>query len=396
MPETQNVMEIRMDSTRLQAARRKIQVVEIDTDNRRQVGQFLNLPFRLYANVPQWVPPLSMDARKVLDRKHYAFYGHGQVLFLLAMEGERVLGRMAVLENITYNQVHNRHTAYFYMFECEDDLEASQAMFEKGMSWAKGRSLDTMIGPRGFTVFNGSGLLVRGFEHRPAFGMPYHLPYYGKLIEASGFTIRENVVSGYLDKNLRFPEKLHRASELIQKRRGLHIQRFKKKSDLRALIPQLKDMYNGAIAGTQENTPLTDEDTKELANQMLWFADPSLIKIVMKGEQAVGFLFAYPDISAALQRTRGKVLPFGWITLLHELKRTKWLNINGAGMVEGYRGLGGTAILFSEMYKSVAESRRYEYADLVQISSDNDKMLREMRELGVDFYKTHRMYERAL
>jgi hypothetical protein len=80
---------------------------------------------------------------------------------------------------------------------------------------------------------------------------------------------------------------------------------------------------------------------------------------------------------------------------LLELKRTKWVNLNGAGIVEKYRGMGGTALLFSEIHKSVIEGH-FEHADLVQIGADNDKMQRELRDLGIDFYKTHRLYQRAL
>jgi hypothetical protein len=140
---------------------------------------------------------------------------------------------------------------------------------------------------------------------------------------------------------------------------------------------------------------LTAEDVKGIADQMLWFADPRLIKIVMKGDEPVGFLFAYPDISAALQRTGGQLFPWGWFHLWRELRRTRWININGAGIIEQYRGLGGTAILFSEMYKSVVEGG-YLYADLVQIGVENDRMQRELEGLGIDFYKTHRMYRRQL
>jgi hypothetical protein len=141
--------------------------------------------------------------------------------------------------------------------------------------------------------------------------------------------------------------------------------------------------------------PITDDEAKSLADQLLWFAAPRLIKLVMKDDQIVGFMLAYPDISSALQRTRGRVFPFGWIYLLRELRRTKCININGAGMVEGYRGLGGTAILFSEMFKSVAESR-YRFADIVQVGTENENMQREMRDFGINFYKTHRLYRRNL
>jgi hypothetical protein len=136
---------------------------------------------------------------------------------------------------------------------------------------------------------------------------------------------------------------------------------------------------------------------------MLWFADPKLIKIVMKtddnqpgNERPVGFLLAYPDISAALQRTAGKLFPFGWITILKELGSTDWININGMGMIDEFRGSGGTAILFSEMFKSVIKNPRYRHAEVVQIGLENERMQREMENFGIDFYKIHRIYKKNL
>jgi hypothetical protein len=120
-----------------------------------------------------------------------------------------------------------------------------------------------------------------------------------------------------------------------------------------------------------------------------------LIKIIQKDENVVGYLFAYPDISEAVQKVKGEIFPFGWVRLLLAMKRTEWVNINGAGIIEQYQGLGGTAILFSEMYKSVLEGG-FKHAEIVQIGVDNDKMQRELRDLGIDFYKTHRIYVRKL
>jgi hypothetical protein len=198
-----------------------------------------------------------------------------------------------------------------------------------------------------------------------------------------------------MSAEMKFPETIHQAARRIQERRGLHVARFDSRRDLRLLVPKLKDLYNGALASTAGNAPLTDEEVRILADQMLWFANPRLIKIVYKGDQPVGFLLAYPDVSAAVQRTKGRLFPFGWIYLLLELRRTKWININGAGMLEGYRGLGGTALLFSEMQRCVLEEG-YLHADLVQIGTENEKMQRELRDLGIYFYKTHRLYSRTL
>jgi hypothetical protein len=372
-----------------------VELIQVDTADRARVRQFLRLPFDLYREIPQWVPPLAPDAGRMLDRKAHPFYRHSDATFFLAVDGRGPIGRLAVLDNANYNVFNREHTAFFYLFECIDDQAVSQALFEASFAWARGRGLDRTIGPKGFSPFDGLGLLVRGFEHRPAFGLPYNPPYYQGLVEAAGFEGTNDIVSGYLSRDMVFPERIHQLSALVQQRRGLRIVRFKRRRDLRAVIPWLKELYNGSLGRGSGNVPLTDEEVKSLADQMIWFADPRLIKIVMKDERPVGFLFAYPDISAAVQRTGGRILPTGWFYLWRELKRTTWVNVNGAGIIEQYRGLGGTAILFSEMYRSLMEGG-YHHADVVQIGMENDKMQREMRDLGIDFYKMHRMYRRAL
>jgi hypothetical protein len=203
-------------------------------------------------------------------------------------------------------------------------------------------------------------------------------------------------VSGYLGTGIQFPPRIHELAERIAKRRGLRILRCNTRKDLRQLAAHLKDLYNNSLTGTEGTAPLTDEEVDTLANQLIWLADPKLVKLVMKNDKAVGFLLAYPDISAALQKTRGRLFPFGWLTLLFELRRTDWININGAGLLPEYRGSGGTAILYSEMFKSVSENPRYRHADIVQIGLENENMQREMVNFGIEFYKMHRTYHKEL
>jgi hypothetical protein len=371
-------------------------ITQIDLSNKKQVKDFLDLPFRIYADIPQWVPPLRMDDRIRLNPKRYPFYQHSQAAFFVAYEETRAVGRIAILDNRLYNEYNNEKTAFFYLFECENNPAASQGLFDAAFAWARSRGLTKILGPKGFTVLDGFGLLIKGFEHRPAFGLPYNPPYYPDLIESAGFQPERDAVSGYLGENLKFPERIHELAERIAKRRGLHIASYRTRRDLRAFVSKMKELYNNALRGTAGNAPLTDDEIRMMANQLLWFADPRLLKVVMKGEEPVGFLMAYPDISAALQKTRGKLFPFGWITLLREFKRTDWLNINGAGLLPEYRGSGGTAILYSEIFKSATQTGQFRHAEVVQVGLENKNMQREMENFGIDFYKLHRTYIRAL
>ena len=374
-----------------------VNIIRIDPTDRRQRRLFLDLPFRIYRDIPQWVPPLQGEIKGMLELKKHSFYHHGEAAFYLALESDgSPVGRLAVLDNHSYNQFNHEQTAFFYLFECIDDEQVSRMLFAAAFDWARTRNLKKVTGPKGFTLLDGIGMLSNGFEHRPAFGLPYNPAYYPRLVESAGFSPCGDLVSGFLQADtFNFPPKVAEVAELIQKKRGMRVVRFKNRREFSKIIPDLQKLYNASLEGTTGNIPLTEADVRTLANQLLWFADPRLIKIIMKGEEPIGFLLAYPDISAAVQRCRGRLFPLGWIDCLLETRRTRWVNINGAAIVEKYRGLGGTALLFNEMYRSVVDGG-FKFADIVQIGVENERMQLELRNLGIDFYKVHRLYERQL
>ena len=377
-----------------------MEIVKVSLSNKKMVRHFLRLPFNIYKNILEWVPPLLLDERARFNVRKYPFYTHSQAAFFLAMQDDQPTGRIAVINNRHFNEYNQEQTAFFYLFECENKLETASMLFEAAIEWAKSQGLNKIIGPKGFTPLDGFGMLTKGFDFRPALGIPYNPSYYNDLLEGLGFEVASESVSGYMDATIEFPNRIHELSKRIQRRRGLSVSRFNKRNDLKVLIPKLKDLYNGALHGTSGGIPLTDSEANSLASQIMWFADPSLIKIVFntnsqnqETKKMVGFLLAYPDISGALQRTRGRIFPFGWVVILRELKKTDWININGAGLLEEYRGLGGTALLFSEMQKSIVESGQFRHADIVQIGVDNFKMQREMENFGINFNKMHRVYQ---
>jgi hypothetical protein len=373
-----------------------VHVQEINTSNRGQVREFLDLPFKIYKNCKQWVPPLEMDAKKMLDRANHPYYRESDAAFFMVLsDSGEALGRIAVLDNNRHNRFNQSKTALFYLLEIADDFEAFSLLMESAFAWARSHGLTKMVGPKGFTALNGMGMLVKGFDHRPALGIPFNHAYYPEYMERLSFNGIRDVVSGYFNRDLPLPEKVSLVAEKVQEKRGLVVQKYTSRNDLKQMLPHLKELYNGSLVGTEDITPMTDEEVKEMADQILWFADPHLIKILMKGEQPVGFLLAYPDISVALQKTKGRIWPFGWVYLLRELKRTNWINVNGAGIIAEYRGMGGTAVLFNEMAKSVREGH-YIHADLVQIGTENERMQRELCTFGIDFYKMHRIYQRMI
>ena len=123
-------------------------IIQIDLANKKQVRDFLTLPPRLYSAIPQWVPPLEMDDRIRLNPKRYPFYQHSQAGFFLAYDGSRVVGRLSVMDNRLYNEYNNEKTAFFYLFECKENKDASQGLFESAFKWARAHSLTKILGPK--------------------------------------------------------------------------------------------------------------------------------------------------------------------------------------------------------------------------------------------------------
>jgi hypothetical protein len=363
-----------------------MRIIQIDAKEKKQIQK----------SIPQWIPPLAGDMQKALNRDRNPFFKHSDAAFFLTLDADdQPTGRIAIIDNHHFNTFNHEKIAFFWLFESINNPNVSHLLFQNAFAWARNRGLSCVIGPKGFTALDGLGLLVKGFELQPAFGIPYNPPYYQDLIEAEGFSTSSDIVSGLMSGDIQFPEKILRAAEIVKKRTGLTIARFNHRSDLLKFVGKLKDLYNAALEGTSGNTPLTDDEARNMANQILWFADPRFIKILMMNEDPVGFLFAYPDISNAVKRQKGRLFPFGWIDIFNEMKNTKLININGAGIIEDFRGMGGTSILFSEMYKSILEGN-FQHAELVQIGIENDRMQNELRSLGVEFYKIHRMYHKDI
>jgi hypothetical protein len=370
-----------------------IQIEAIDTTSRDQVRRFVRIPFRLYKGHPQWVPPLFSDAESYLNRSKHPFYEHSDADFFIAVRDGVDVGRLAVLENKRFNDYHHNKQAQFYFFDCEDDQEATSGLFQKAFEWAKARGLDQMVGPKGFGPLDGYGLLIEGYDHRQMMTMMnYNYPYYPSLLENLGFEKEVDFLSCYLkSSSFRLPERVHRIAERVKQRGTLNVIRFDNKKTLKAWVNRIGQAYNQAFVNNWEYYPLTEREISFVVDTILLVADPRLIKIITHDQEVVGFLFGWPDVSAALQRANGHLFPFGIIDLLLDMRRTNWVAINGMGIMEKYQGHGGNALLYTEMELTIRD-QRFDHADLTQVADTAVQMRNDLMNLGGVPYKNHRVY----
>ncbi len=157
-------------------------------------------------------------------------------------------------------------------------------------------------------------------------------------------------------------------------------------------IPQVIEILIRAFEGSDGYCPPTQAEMKLAAENLLSIADPRLIKLIRKDGNVIGFIFAYHDVTAGLQRARGRIWPLGWLHLLLERKLTKWVNVNGVGVLPEFQGMGVNAILYTEMRKSVGQFD-FDHVDVVQVGEENFQSRSDMETMGIRWYKSHRSYE---
>jgi hypothetical protein len=373
-------------------------IEKIDTEDKSQVKRFVQFYYDLYKNCPQWVPPLFVDAYLPLNRKKHPFFEHSQADFFLAVRGGEVVGRICAGENKLFNEYHKTRKAQFYFFDTIDDLEVAKTLFEAAYGWARQRELDTMIGPKGLSPFDGYGIQVEGFQHRQMMTMMnYNYAYYPKLVEALGFEKEVDFVSCYLPADaFKIPERVERIAEWAMKRGNLWVKHFKSKKELVGWAQRIGRTYNKTFINNWEYYPFTQGDVDYAVQNVFMVADYRLIKLIMHGEDIVGFLFAFPDASAALQRAKGRLFPFGIVDLLIEMKRTKTVSGNGMGVLPEFQGTGGNALLYYELGKTVLDNYNFKFVEMTQVAETTKQMRADLKNLNGVEYKNHRVFRKFI
>ena len=369
----------------------------VDTHDKAQVNRFIRFYYNLYRDCPQWVPPILSDVHLMLNPQKHPYFEHAAAEYYLAVKDGQDAGRMVVHENLAFNECHGTREADFYLFDTIDDQEVANALFERAFDWAKKRGLDRMVGPKGFSPFDGYGIQIEGTDLRQMMTMMnYNYDYYPKLVENLGFTKEVDFVSCYLAReNFNLPDRVKEIAQKVQDRGAFRVINFQSKRALIAMAKQIGEAYNNTFVKNWEYYPLTEREIKFVVDTLINTADPRLIKIITHEDKVVGFLLGFPDVSKALQRAKGHLNPITLVDLLREMKRTDWVSLNGAGMLPEYHGRGGNALLYSEMQKTI-ETYNFKHAELTQVAETAVQMRQDLINVGGKAYKNHRVYQRKI
>lgn len=374
-----------------------IEIIPVETKKEKKA--FVEFQYELYKDVPQFVPPFKADVYMQLNKEKHPWYEHSESDQWIAQRDGKVVGRIAALENKRFNDFHKTKQGSFYLFDCINDQNVANALFDTAIAWAKARGLNQIVGPKGYGPLDGYGIQIEGNDHRQMMNMMnYNFPYYQTLVETYGFTKEVDFVSSFVKpQEFVMPEKIKKAVGIARKRARLTIKSFKDKKEIRAWKTRIKEAYNGAFVQNWEYYPLTDRELDYVLNNALLVVIPTMVQVILnENGDLVGFVLPFPDISRAMQKNKGKMGPIEIIRLLLELNKTDWVCYNGIAILPEYQGMGGNALLFDTLLAATQKHPRLVNGELSQVAETAVQMRKDLLNLGVKPYKNHRVYKYSI
>ncbi|HLX13345.1 MAG TPA: hypothetical protein VKS81_11080 [Bacteroidota bacterium] len=369
-----------------------ITIKAISTKKERE--QFVKFQWEIYKDIPQWVPPLLMDRRKLMDKEKNPFYTHSDAEFYLAYRNGKIVGRIGAIVNHNHNKEHNENIGFFGFFESINDQAVADALFKTANEWLKKRGVTAVRGPASPSVNDEYGLLIDGFNEPPVFLMSYNPEYYKTLIERAGFTKVKDLYSYLLSQEKTFQPKLVRVSEELKKREGLTFRTLNMK-DFDNEVKLIKDLYNRAWMYNWGAVPMTDAEFAGMAKDMKPIVIPEFVVFVEYKGEPIGFSLSFPDYNVAFKRNPNGGLLRGLLQIMMMKKKIHRARIIVLGVVREKQRTGAGAALFYETAKRGMDLGFVD-AEAGWILEDNVMMNRAAEVMQGLRYKTYRIFERPL
>lgn len=357
---------------------------------------FLRLPHRLYAGIPQWVAPLTRDVREMFDPRRHPFHLHSEVQPFVAYAGGRAVGRIAAIHNRNHVAFHEEPVGFFGFFETEDDPAVAQALFETAGGWLRERGLETMRGPTSFSTNEEAGLLVKGFEFPPVVMMPYNPASYVALVEGAGFEKAKDLIAYRLGTSIP-PESLVHRERKLSARLGVRT-RTLRMDDFDAELERVRDLYNRAWEKNWGFVPMTDPEIGHMAKQLKPLVARQPAQVIFaeteKGD-TIGFALWLFDYNRALRHAKGRLFPFGLLKVLRHMRGIDFCRVLTLGLVPEARGQGIDNLLIMALFRH-GRAAGIMGGEFSWILEDNVSMRKPLERIGSEIYKRYRIYDRPL
>ncbi len=317
-----------------------------------ELDEFVHFGYELYKDCPYYVPGLLGEEVMTLSAKYNPAFEVCDAALFLAYRGQRIVGRIAGIVNRLSNEVWGQKRARFGFVDFVDDAEVVDALFGAVEAWARELGMTELQGPMGFSDMDHEGMLIHGFDQLGTMATIYNYPYYPKHMDRMGFVKDQDWLEYKIYVPDEVPAKHLRIGELVKRKYGLRVMKFKNKKEIMPYAHDIFHTLNAAFAPLYGFAPLTEKQIDYYVRMYVPMLRYDLVTAIVRetDNRVVGFGISLPSLSRALQKAKGKLLPFGWIHLLRALKsKPKVIDLYLTGVLPEYQNKGVNALLFNDL-----------------------------------------------
>ncbi len=318
----------------------------------KELKQFVSFPFSLYAGNRFWVPPLRFDELQTFRPDKNPAFDFCEAKYWLAFKEGKIVGRIAGILNNSYIETWGKRTARFGYLEFVDDLQVSEALLRTVEMWAEEKGMESVHGPLGFTDLDPEGMLIEGFEELGNMTTIYNLSYYPLHLEKHGYKKDADWVEFEVKVPAGIHDKLQRLAEVVTRKNDLRVLQVRSSRELLPYGKEIFHLLNESYRGLYGVVPLTEKQIDMFINRYLKLIRYDYVSVILDREERVAaFGITIPSLAKALQKSRGRLLPFGFVHLLRALRKNDTVEMLLIGVRPDLQGKGVNAVLMHEFNK---------------------------------------------
>jgi len=375
-----------------------ISIQQVQSSSERQL--FIKFPWQIYRGDPYWVPPLISDRTERLDPAKNPFWRTAEQAVWIAYRDGKPAGTIAGIIDHHGNEVLHQQVANFGFFECIDDPDVANCLFETVCDWARSKGMPLLRGPYNPSPNDDPGILIEGFNTRPAILEAHTPPYYPALLEKAGLVKFNNILARLVTRRPGdryedlMPEKLRKVAERTRQRPDVKVRPVRMEA-WDEEIATACNLYNASLAGLPDYIPFPQDEFARFAASFKPLLDTRLALIAEVGGKPVGFALALPDINEAFQHVNGRMDLVGLVKLWWYSRKLKRVSFKILMMLPEYQGRGVEALLVDDVGRAIWDAGFVE-VDMSLTGDENVKSARFQDHLGFVPYRRYGMYEKRL
>ena len=363
-----------------------------EAKTRKELKEFVEFPNKLYKNNPYYSPCPSIDELKDLMPQTNPAFEYCEAKALLAYKDGKLVGRMCAIINHAYNKKWGKSRIRFNRFDVIDDIEVTRALVDYVKAWGKENGLNEITGPIGFCDMDKQGLLVEGFDELDMYITAYNADYYMKHLEELGFVKDADWVEFLLSVPEELDPRIVKVSEGMMRRGNLREHPFKKMKEIIPRVDEIFALLNQAYAGLYGTVELNPRQVQYYKDHYISVLDPDYVSVILnENDEIVGFGAAIPSLAKAMQKAKGKYLPFGWIHMLKALAKNDTIELLLVAVRDDYRNKGVNAMLISKIYRNAVKNG-IKFAETGPELELNDKVQSQWKNFNTRQHKRRRCY----